>query len=72
MSTVPAVLTPETQKALRRAGQKATSATQERDRLIREALAAGGSLREIGDAVGLSHQAVKLIGQRSQPTMDAE
>lgn len=62
---VVAVLDSEKAKALRKAGRLVARATQERDRLIREALAAGGSLREIGEAVGLSHQAVKLIGGRA-------
>lgn len=35
--------------------------TAERDRLIREAVAAGGSLREVGAAAGLTHTAVKFI-----------
>ena len=33
----------------------------ERDEMIREAVAAGGSLREVGELIGLSHMAVKFI-----------
>lgn len=54
-------MTPETTKALRRAGQLVKKATADRDDLIKQAVAEGGSLREIGAAVGLSHTAVKFI-----------
>lgn len=60
-TTLPGVLTPELTRALRTAGQKVEHWTTERDRLIREAVAAGGSLREVGEAAGLSHTAVKFI-----------
>ena len=46
---------------LRQAGRKVQEWTTERDSRIRAAVAAGGSLREVGDAVGLSHTAVKFI-----------
>jgi DNA-binding NarL/FixJ family response regulator len=58
------VLEPDAARRLRNAGQKSAEWTTERDRLIREALAAGGTLREIGELVGLSHTAVKMIGSR--------
>lgn len=51
----------ETKKALRTAGRKVTEWTEERDRLIREAVAQGGSLREVGELAGISHTAVKFI-----------
>lgn len=60
-TTFPAVLTPETKKALTTAGRKVAEWTIERDRLIRQAHADGGSLREIGEAAGLSHTAVAFI-----------
>lgn len=60
-TTLPLVLTSETEKALRSAGRKVAKATSERDDIIRRAVAEGGSLREVGHAVGLSHTAVKFI-----------
>lgn len=66
LPTVPAVaLTPEMAKSLRSAGRNVEKWTDERNRLIREAVAAGGSLREVGEAAGLTHTAVKLICERS-------
>ena len=38
--------------------------TQERDRVIREAVAAGLSLRKVGEAAGLSHTAIDKICKR--------
>jgi predicted metal-dependent RNase len=60
-TTLPPMLTDETRKALMRVGRKVRDATAERDRLIKDAVAAGGSLREVGQAVGLTHTAVKFI-----------
>lgn len=60
------VLTPERQRQLQRAGQKLADALADRDRIIREAIAEGGSLREVGDAVGLSHPGVKKIVERGE------
>lgn len=57
----PMALTPDTEKALKTAGRKVAEWTQERDRLIRQAVAEGGSLREVGTAAGVSHTAVKFI-----------
>lgn len=51
----------ETKKALRTAGRKVAEWTEERDRLIREAVGEGGSLREVGELAGISHTAVKFI-----------
>jgi hypothetical protein len=48
-------------RQLRQAGRKVAEWTAERDRLVKQAVAAGGSLREVGDAAGLSHTAVKFI-----------
>lgn len=58
------MMTPETERELKRAGRNVARWTDERDRQIQKALAEGGSLRVIGDLVGLSHTAVKLIGER--------
>ena len=60
-TTLPRVLTPEIEKSLRTAGRKVAEWTAERDRLVKEAVKAGGSLREVGDAAGISHTAVKFI-----------
>ena len=57
----PMTLSKSTEKALRTAGQKVAEWTQERDRLITQAVAEGGSLREVGAAAGVSHTAVKFI-----------
>ena len=61
-TTLPSMSLPaDTTRKLRTAGRKVANATTARDQLIREAVAAGGSLREVGAAVGLSHTAVKFI-----------
>jgi hypothetical protein len=60
-TTLPHMLQPDTEKALRTAGRKAAEWTRERDRLIKQAVREGGSLREVGAAAGISHTAVKFI-----------
>lgn len=57
----PMTMSSDIEKALRTAGRKVTEWTTERDRLIREAVSCGGSLREVGAAAGISHTAVKFI-----------
>ena len=61
--TVAVALTPDQARLLRKAGEKVAEWTRERDRLIREAIEAGASLRDVGEAVGLSHTAVKFIAK---------
>lgn len=61
------MMTPELTRALRNAGRNVEKWTTERDRLVKEAVAAGGSLREVGEAAGLSHTAVKFIAH-GRPT----
>lgn len=61
VTTLTGVIEPQMLRALRTAGRKVERWTTERDRLITEAVEAGGSLREVGAAVGLSHAAVKFI-----------
>jgi transposase-like protein len=51
-------------RALRNAGRKSDEWRGRRDQLIREAYVNGGSLREIGEAAGLSHVAVMKIVHR--------
>lgn len=57
----------ETKKALRTAGRKVDEWTTERDRLIKQAVKEGGSLREVGELAGISHTAVKFIAH-GRPT----
>lgn len=54
-------LSADHRKALRTAGQKVPEWTEKRNEAIRAAIANGATLREVGEAVGLSHQAVKFI-----------
>ncbi len=56
-------LEPDLARKLRTAGQKVAEWTTERDRLIKDAVTAGGSLREVGEAAGISHTAVKFIAK---------
>lgn len=63
-TTLPAVpVSDELRRTLRTAGAKASYWQQERDRLIRQAVDEGGSLREVGELVGLSHTAVNFIAR---------
>lgn len=66
-TTLPTVIEDEKRKELRQAGKQVRVWTEKRDELIREAIAAGGSLREVGEAVGMSHTAVKFIAH-GRPT----
>jgi len=67
-TTLPPMTYPEdTKKALRTAGRKVTEWTTERDRLIRQAVSEGGSLREVATDAGLSHTAVKFIAHGRPP-----
>lgn len=60
--STPMALDTSTRIALARAGRKVQTWTATRDQLIREAvIEEGASLREVGEAVGLSHTAVKFI-----------
>jgi transposase-like protein len=52
---------PATAKRLTTAANKARDWTEERNRLVREAHAAGGGVREIARLVGLTHPAVLNI-----------
>lgn len=64
----PVALSPDMLANLRTAGRKVREWTETRDRHIKQAVADGASLREVGDAVGLSHTAVKFIAHgRSKP-----
>lgn len=63
----PVALDPDLARKLSTAGRKVAEWTAERDRLIREAREAGGSLREIGEAAGVTHTAVKFIAHGRPP-----
>lgn len=60
-TTLPPMIEPDMRKSLVKAGENVAKWTAERDRLVKEAVAAGGSLREVGAAVGLTHTAVNFI-----------
>ncbi len=62
-TTLPAMLSDEHRKELHHAGKQVKVWTAKRDGLIRSAVEAGGSLRKVGEAVGLSHTAVKFIAK---------
>lgn len=62
-TTFPTVIDEQTRKDLTQAGKQVKVWTAKRDELIRSAVEAGGSLREVGEAVGLSHTAVKFIAK---------
>jgi DNA-directed RNA polymerase specialized sigma subunit len=51
---------------LARHGANVRKATELRDQAICEAVAAGGSLREVAEAVGLSHMGVSQIVRRAK------
>ena len=57
-------LHPQTRKALQQDGRDAKQAVARRDARIVKAVQRGGSLREVADAVGLSHTAVANIVNR--------
>lgn len=61
-TTLPVMpLTEQSKRELRTAGKRARDAVTKRDALIKWAVNNGGSLREVGEAVGLTHTAVKFI-----------
>lgn len=63
----PVAIDPDLARKLRTAGQKVAEWTAERDRLIKQAVDAGGSLREVGAAAGVSHTAAKFIAHGRPP-----
>lgn len=63
-TTLPVMpLTEQTKRELRAAGKRAKQAVEKRDALIKWAVEGGGSLREVGEAVGLTHTAVSFIAK---------
>ena len=65
MTTVSGVpLDPALARKLSRASKRVEDATAARDALIREAMDAGGSSREVAELVGLSHTQVIRIAKR--------
>lgn len=60
-TTLPVVLSDDDRRRLERlTKQKAKADTQWRE-AIKQAVAEGGTLREVGEAAGISHTAVKFI-----------
>ena len=57
----PMTLPPDNHKRLARHGATQRKATDRRNEAIRQAVSDGASLREVADAVGLSHSAVARI-----------
>lgn len=55
----------ETLRDLSRAAKQASTWTERRDRLIVEAVQAGGGVREVARAVGLNHATVLYIVKRA-------
>ena len=69
MSTVsPMPIDPDLAKRLRAVRAKIDKNLEERDQLIAQAIGDGGSLREVGQLIGLSHTRVRQIaeGQSSE------
>lgn len=57
-------LTPQRKRELETAGRRARAAVEARNQAITAARADGASLREIAEAVGLSHMGVrKVLGE---------
>lgn len=59
--TTPYPIDPAVAAELRKAGAKVREWTERRDEIITAAVAAGSPLRAVGDAVGLTHTAVRNI-----------
>jgi DNA-directed RNA polymerase specialized sigma subunit len=56
---------PDLVRQLRNAVKRATTATEERDRLIVELHRQGASLRAIGEVAGMSHAGVQRVLDRA-------
>lgn len=69
LGTMP--IDPALAKRVRAVAQAAEKKRQERDELILAAHAAGASLREIGDLVGLSHVGVMKIVKKTNQGHDS-
>lgn len=66
-TTLPEMISEKARKELRQAGKQVQVWTAKRDELIRAAVEQGGTLREVGEAVGMSHTAVKFIAHGRAP-----
>ncbi len=60
------MITPSQVNRLDWCGRTQRSATELRDAAIVEAIASGATLREVGDAVGMTHSGVASIVKRHQ------
>lgn len=61
----PGMIDPDLAQSLSTAAEKARTWTKRRDQLIRQASAAGGSLGEIGQRVGMTKPGVKRVLDRA-------
>lgn len=59
----PVPIDPELAKQLQRVRVRLDRDLQERDNLVARAVRDGGSLREVGELVGLSHTRVRQIAE---------
>lgn len=70
-TVLPMPIDPALAKRVRAVAQAAEKKRQERDELILAAHAAGASLREIGELVGLSHVGVMKIVKKTHQGRDS-
>ena len=55
---------PETARRLKVTRERIAETLRERDELIAEAIAAGGTLREVGELAGLTHAGIRFVLER--------
>lgn len=60
-------LSPETRRALLRIAARGRAFRHDRAKTVKQALAEGGSLREIAKALGITHPAVRDIANKPIP-----
>lgn len=62
-TTLPGVLDDDTRQRLERLTRRKAKADAEWRQAVREAVENGASLRDVGDAAGISHTAAKIIAR---------
>lgn len=62
-TTLPVVLSDDDRRRLERLTKRKAKADAEWREAVREAVEGGASLREVGDAAGISHTAAKIIAR---------
>lgn len=65
-TTLPHMVDPALARSIRNAADKVSHWTAERDRLVSEAIHAGGTLREVAVLAGLTHTGVAKIERRTR------